>query len=193
MIFNVPNMLTLSRIVMIPAVTWFLWQGDDISRWIAMLFYFVAAVSDFFDGYLARVLNQSSVIGQFLDPIADKLLVASILMVLVANGQVDDIHFLAGLVIMMREIAVSGLREFLGGIQVSVPVSSLAKWKTTAQILCLGFLIVGPASDPFPWAFLSWITVPSSEIGIGLLWVSAILTLITGADYLRAGIKHMKN
>ena len=193
MIFNVPNMLTLSRIVMIPGVTWFLWQGDDISRWIAMLFYFVAAVSDFFDGYFARVLNQTSVIGQFLDPIADKLLVASILMVLVANGQVDDIHFLAGLVIMMREIAVSGLREFLGGIQVSVPVSSLAKWKTTAQILCLGFLIVGPASDPFPWEFLSWITVPSSEIGIGLLWVSAILTLITGADYLRAGLKHMKN
>ena len=192
MLLNVPNMLTILRIVLIPAVAWFLWQGDDVSRLIAFGLYFLAGVTDFLDGYLARSLGQTSAIGRFLDPIADKLLVACIIMVLTANQQLTGIHFLAGLIIMMREITVSGLREFLGGIQVSVPVSSLAKWKTTAQILSLGFLIIGSASDPFPWEFLSFFTFPSIEVGLIMLWLAAVLTVITGVDYLRAGLKHMK-
>lgn len=189
---NIPNLLTLLRIALIPLVAWFLWVGSDISRWIAFGFYVIASLSDFFDGYLARALNQASPLGRMLDPIADKLLVATIIMVLVANGQIDGIHFMAGLMILMREIAVSGLREFLGELQISVPVSQLAKWKTTGQILCLGFLIVGPASAPFPGEFLNDVSIPSQIIGLGLLWLSALLTVITGADYMRVALKHLK-
>lgn len=188
---NIPNILTISRIALIPLVAWFLWADDPISRWIAFGFYFLASISDFFDGYLARELNQMSALGRMLDPIADKLLVATLIMVLIANGQVAGIHFVAGLVIILREIAISGLREFLGEIQITVPVSKLAKWKTTAQILCLGFLIVGNASNPFPWELLNGITVPSHQIGIILLWLSAGLTLITGINYAQATAKHL--
>ena len=153
-------------------------------------------ITDYFDGYLARAQGAVSRLGIFLDPIADKIMVAAVILVLSAQGvltgpYVGDMHVIAGLIILIREIAVSGLREFLGGLQVSVPVSKLAKWKTTFQIICLGALILGQA---LPW----WnvmvggleMNVPHT-VGLTTLWAAAALTVITGWDYLRVGLKHM--
>ena len=146
--------------------------------------YFPACITDFFDGYLARAWSQQSAFGRFLDPIADKLLVAALLTMLVGIGTIEGMTVLAAVVIMCREILVSGLREFLAEARVGVPVSLLAKWKTTMQMLALGFLIVGAAGPEFG-------PMNTTEIGIYGLWGAAILTLVTGYDYLRAGIRHI--
>jgi CDP-diacylglycerol--glycerol-3-phosphate 3-phosphatidyltransferase/cardiolipin synthase len=135
-------------------------------------------------------------LGQFLDPVADKIMVATVILVLAAQGvlrgpYVGDMHVIAGWIILVREIAVSGLREFLGGLQVSVPVSRLAKWKTTFQMICLGSLILGKA---MPWWNMDigalTINVPHT-VGLTTLWAAAVLTVVTGWDYLRVGLKHM--
>lgn len=150
-----------------------------------MLGLFTAAgITDFFDGYLARRSNQVSAFGRFLDPIADKLLVAALLLMLVGFERMTPWSYLPAVVILTRELLVSGLREFLAQTQVSVPVSTLAKWKTTLQMFTLGFLIVG--SDAPAW-------IPAQAIGEVGLWLAALLTLITGYDYLKAGIGHMLN
>jgi CDP-diacylglycerol--glycerol-3-phosphate 3-phosphatidyltransferase/cardiolipin synthase len=163
--------------------------------------YCIIAITDFFDGYLARAQGTVSKLGIFLDPIADKIMVAAVILVLTAQGflrgpYVGDVHVIAGLVILVREIAVSGLREFLGGIQVSVPVSKLAKWKTTFQLVSLGALILGGAVHGQPCQAVgdmcktvsqSWVHL----VGLGALWAAAVLTCITGWDYLRVGLKHM--
>ena len=168
---GLPNLLTLSRILVIPLIVGFIWYGEDTYRWIAFGLYAFAGITDYLDGYLARSLNQHSDFGRLLDPIADKLLVGAVLFSL-----------LPALIILLREILVSGLREFLAEIQVRMPVSRLAKWKTTFQIGSLGFLIVGSAGP-------DWL--PTVLIGEGLLWAAAILTLITGYDYLRSGLTHV--
>jgi cardiolipin synthase (CMP-forming) len=144
-------------------------------------------VTDYFDGYLARSSGTVSKLGVFLDPIADKIMIAAVILVLTAQGflrgpYVGDAHVIAGLVILLREIAVSGLREFLGGLQVSIPVSQLAKWKTTFQFVALGALILGGAVPAFPWVH---------QAGLVSLWIAAALTLVTGWDYLRVGLRHM--
>lgn len=143
----------------------------------------LAGVTDFFDGYLARRSNQVSPFGRFLDPIADKLLVAALLLMLVGFERMTVWTYPAAVIILMRELLVSGLREFLAQTQVSVPVSTLAKWKTTLQMFTLGFLIVG--NDAPSW-------IPAQAIGELGLWLAAILTLITGYDYLKTGLKHMQ-
>jgi cardiolipin synthase len=155
-----------------------------LGSWLALAAYTYACVTDFFDGYLARALEQQSALGKFLDPIADKLLVSAVLLMLVANDHVTGLTLLPAIVILSREILVSGLREFLAEVQIGVPVTQLAKWKTTLQMLALGFLIVGSAGPDFG---------PLSTLDIGIIgiWIAAALTMITGYDYLRAGLKHI--
>lgn len=182
--FSLPNILTFGRILAVPAlVVCMLWPDSDTARWTALGIFAAAAITDFFDGYLARVMNVQSALGRMLDPIADKLLVSISILMLASSDTLRDWHLWAGVIILCREILVSGLREFLAELQVSVPVTRLAKWKTTAQLVALGFLLAGPAGDkvlPF-----------NTEIGLILLWISAILTLYTGYDYFRAGIHHL--
>jgi CDP-diacylglycerol--glycerol-3-phosphate 3-phosphatidyltransferase/cardiolipin synthase len=154
-------------------------------RWWALGFFVAAAVTDYLDGYFARAWHQYSAIGRMLDPIADKLLVAATLLMLVADETISSWSIWAAIIILCREILVSGLREFLAELRVSVPVTKIAKWKTGMQLVAIGFLVAGPAGD----AILpeNWTTM----VGIGLLWVAAGLTLYTGWDYFRSGIKHL--
>ena len=182
-VWNLPNILTYGRIVAVPVVAGLLMYGGNNARWAALAIYIVAAITDFFDGYLARKWQQQSSLGRMLDPIADKVLVAVVLLVLSADGILNGGHRWAAIIILSREVLVSGLREYLGELQVSVPVTRIAKWKTTVQLVAIGFLIAGPAGDT--------ITAHVTPIGIGLLWIAAGLTLYTGYDYFRAGIRHV--
>ncbi|MEM7651812.1 MAG: CDP-diacylglycerol--glycerol-3-phosphate 3-phosphatidyltransferase [Pseudomonadota bacterium] len=185
--WTVPNILTLARIGAIPLVIAGLMVGGDTFRWVACGVFVAACLTDFFDGYLARVLEQQSEFGRFLDPIADKLLVAALLLVLTASGEISGLSVIAAVIILCREIMVSGLREFLAGRQVTVHVSRLAKWKTTIQLVALAILVVGPAGQGI-LNMLGLGSVDVVTIGIAALWVAAVLTLITGAQYLAAGI-----
>jgi len=181
---KLPNLLTYGRVIAVPLVIICMYWPDEYwMRWAALGIFTLAAITDFFDGYLARVWSQQSSLGRMLDPIADKLLVASCLLMLVANHDIRSWSIWAGIVILCREILVSGLREYLAELRVSVPVSTVAKYKTTLQILSLGFLIVGFAGED--------IVPHTRDIGLVLLWAAALLTLYTGWDYLRAGFKHV--
>ncbi|MGB0671129.1 MAG: CDP-diacylglycerol--glycerol-3-phosphate 3-phosphatidyltransferase [Rhodospirillales bacterium] len=179
---NLPNLLTFSRIAFVPLVVGALYIEPPLGPWLSLGLYAAACLTDFFDGYLARAWEVQSALGRMLDPIADKLLVASLLMVLVGLGRLEGLHLFAAVVILAREILVSGLREFLAELRVRVPVTYLAKWKTTIQMLALGFLIVGPTGPQLG---------PLSTLQVGLvgLWIAALLTLVTGYDYLQAGLK----
>jgi cardiolipin synthase (CMP-forming) len=192
-IWNVPNVLTYGRIVIIPLVAGLLmWPGDrndDTARWIALALFIIAAITDFFDGFLARRWHLTSSLGRMLDPIADKVLVAVVLLVLSADGILRGGHIWAAVIILSREVLVSGLREYLGQLRVSVPVTKIAKYKTTVQLVALGFLIAGPAGDKLLGAWEIYHVV--TRIGIFGLWIAAALTLYTGWDYFRAGFKHV--
>ena len=182
--WSLPNLLTYGRILAIPALVAILfWPRDDWMRWLALAIYTLAAITDYLDGYIARAWSQQSAIGRMLDPIADKLLVAALLLMLVYTGQIEGWTLWAAIVILCREILVSGLREFLADLKVSVPVSKVAKWKTTAQLFALGFLIAGPAGDK--------VLPGNTMIGVVLLWAAAGLTIYTGWDYFNAGIRHL--
>ena len=186
--YNIPNLLTYGRILAVPViVVCFFVEGElassDFARWTALAIFVVASLTDFLDGYLARIWNQTSNIGRMLDPIADKLLVASILLLVAADGTIAGWSLWAAIIILCREILVSGLREYLAALRVSVPVTKLAKWKTTAQLIAIGFLLAGEAGDqviPF-----------TTQLGLLLLWLSALFTIYTGYDYFRAGIHHL--
>lgn len=182
MLTSLPNLLTLSRIAVIPFVVGLLFVDADWAAWTTCGLFALAAITDYFDGRLARAWAQESVIGKFLDPIADKLLVSAVLFLSVATGRVTGVSVLAAVVILLREVLVSGLREYLAGLNVGVPVTRLAKWKTAIQMVALGFLIVG---DHGP----SWL--PITTIGLVGLWAAAALTLITGWDYTVVGLRHM--
>ena len=181
--WNLPNLLTYGRLAAVPVVAAILfWPHDDWARWTALAIYALAAITDFFDGYLARAWQQQSSLGRMLDPIADKLLVAAVLLMLSADGTIAKGSLWAAIVILCREILVSGLREYLAELRVPVPVTAVAKWKTTAQLFALGFLIAGPAGDA---------VLPNTiVIGTVLLWVAALLTLYTGWDYMKASYDH---
>jgi cardiolipin synthase len=180
---TLPNLLTLSRILAVPLLVGLLWWPQWRTGYgFAFALYCLMGITDYFDGYLARSHGTVSKLGIFLDPIADKIMVGAVILMLVATRDISGFHIIAGLVILLREIAVSGLREFLAGLQVSVPVSQLAKWKTAFQLICFGALILAGALPQVP--VLHW-------IGIGTLWLAAILTLVTGWDYLRVGVRHM--
>ena len=180
---TLPNILTLSRIVTVPLLVFFLWWRDwQTGYGLAFATYCLMGITDYFDGYLARSRGTVSKLGIFLDPIADKIMVAAVILMLCAKGIIADLHVMAALIILLREIAVSGLREFLGGIQVSVPVSALAKWKTPLQLMSLGGLVLAGAVPGSPWVH---------DISLAMLWGAAVLTMITGWDYLRVSLKHM--
>ena len=182
-VWNLPNVLTYGRIAAVPLVAGLLMWGGNNARWVALAIYVAAAITDFFDGYLARKWQQQSSLGRMLDPIADKVLVSVVLLVLSADGILFGGHIWAAIIILAREVLVSGLREFLGELQVSVPVTQIAKWKTTVQLVAIGFLIAGPAGD---------LVLPyTTQLGIGGLWIAAGLTLYTGYDYFRAGMRHV--
>jgi cardiolipin synthase (CMP-forming) len=181
---SLPNLLTYGRIAAVPAVAGLLFlPNDGWARWTALAIYIIAGVTDFLDGWLARAWAQQSALGRMLDPIADKLLVAACLFMLAADGTIGEWSLVAAMIILTREILVSGLREFLAELRVGVPVSSVAKWKTAAQLVAIGFLVAGPAGEQvLPGTIL---------IGLTLLWFSAVLTLYTGWDYLKAGLHHL--
>ena len=183
MLTKLPNILTLSRIAAIPVLVALLYFHTPATRWLALALFTLAGLTDYLDGYLARHRGEVSALGRFLDPIADKLLVASLIVVLVAIKQIDGLVVIPAIVIVCREILVSGLREYLAEVKVPLPVSRLAKWKTTIQIVALGFLILGTEAGP---AFL-----PMDWIGDTGLWIAGLLTFVTGYDYLARGLAHM--
>jgi cardiolipin synthase len=185
---TLPNLLTLSRILAVPILVFQLWRPTTIDYAITFVLYCLVGITDYFDGYLARAQGQISRLGQFLDPIADKIMIAAVLVMLISSRNssgepiIHSFHIIPALVILLREITVSGLREFLASLQVSMPVSKLAKYKTTLQLIALGALIL---SGGFPQQ--DWV----HAVGLASLWLAAALTLITGYDYLRIGLKHM--
>ena len=184
----IPNLLTYARIVAVPIVVGAMYwqsilQGGLWLRWVALAIFVAAGITDILDGYFARSLGQQSSFGRMLDPIADKLLVSSCLLMLAADETIKGWSLWAAIVILCREILVSGLREYLAELRVSVPVTRLAKWKTLGQLVAIGFLIAGEAGEK--------ILPQTVQIGITLLWLSALLTLYTGWDYMRAGLRYM--
>jgi len=185
---SLPNLLTLSRILAVPILVFLLWRPAPLDYAITFVLYCVVGITDYFDGYLARAQGRISRLGQFLDPIADKIMVGAVLVMLISSRkanpmpEIAGLHIIPALVILLREIIVSGLREFLAELRVSIPVSALAKWKTAFQMIALGALILGGAMPEMPWVH---------TVGIVCLWLAAALTLVTGYDYLRIGLKHM--
>ena len=183
MFTSLPNLLTLSRIAVIPLVVGSFYLEGEWPRWMACWVFVAAAVTDWFDGHLARTRNEVSAFGRFLDPIADKLLVASTLFMLSTFDRIDAASVMPALVILLRELMVSGLREFLAELQVGVPVTKLAKWKTGFQMVALPVLLVGDVGPEI---------LHPKALGEACLWVAAALTLITGWDYLQAGLEVLR-
>lgn len=182
-VLSLPNVLTYLRILAVPAVVGcLLGIPSDTGRWLALFIYVLACLTDWLDGYLARVWHQQSTLGRMLDPIADKLLVGASLLALAADRTIGDLSLWAAVIILCREILVSGLREFLAELNVKIHVTQLAKWKTTLQMIALGVLIAGPAGDK--------IISHTWGVGLALLWIAAALTLLTGYDYLKAAVRH---
>src|SRR5262245_10440036 len=179
---SLPNLLTYLRILAVPAVALCLILiPGDAGRWWALAIYVAACITDWLDGFLARAWRQHSLLGRMLDPIADKLLVGTTLLMLTYDQTIGRAHVAAAVIILCREILVSGLREFLAELNVKVHVTQLAKWKTTLQMVALGILLAGPAGDKL---------VPGvTTSGLALLWVAALLTLWTGYDYLKAAVR----
>lgn len=179
---NIPNALTVARIVAVPLLIAVFYLPAPAANWVAMAVFVAASVTDWVDGWLARRWEQQSDFGKVLDPIADKLLVASALFMLAAFDRLSIPSIVASIAILGREILVSGLREFLAG-RASLPVTALAKWKTAVQMIAIAVLLVGPAAPS---------GIPAQRIGEIGLWIAAVLTLVTGWDYLRRGLELMR-
>ena len=193
---TLPNALTYARIAAVPAVVAAMYWQDVLHgglwlRWVALTIFIAAGVTDILDGYFARVWGQQSSFGRMLDPIADKLLVSSCLLMLAADGTIRGWSLWAAIVILCREILVSGLREYLAELRVGVPVTTLAKWKTTAQLVAIGFLLAGAAGDALVSSIVKLSGPFVTDVGLVLLWISALVTLYTGYDYFRAGVRHL--
>ncbi len=178
---DIPNYLTYGRIIAIPFIIVLALWGSDMLRWVALVLFALAAITDFFDGYLARKWGTVSPIGQMLDPIADKLLVGALLIAFAYDGTFSKFDLIPAIAIMMREIFISGLREFLGNKKIILPVSMLAKYKTTVQLVALGLLFALPMMPVFGLI---------SDI---FLWVAAALTLWTGWSYWQGALKHLRD
>lgn len=182
MLTTLPNLLTLSRILAMPLVVATFYLPEPLGPWTGCAIFAVAGVTDWLDGRLARAWEQQSELGKLLDPIADKLLVAGTLLMLTAMQRISAAAVLPALVILSREILVSGLREHLAGMRVKVPVTNLAKWKTAIQMMAIGVLLIGDSGPAFLHVKL---------LGESLLWIAAIFTIVTGYKYLHAGIVHV--
>jgi len=179
--FNIANFLTIARIIVIPIIVICIYLKSPFYGWVAFVLFCIASITDYFDGYIARIRNEITNFGTFLDPIADKLLVAAVILILTSKGIIADWETIPALIILLREIAVSGLREYLAGIKISVPVSRIAKLKTSIQLIALALLILSESQISL---------LPIVFIGKIALWSAGILTLYTGFDYLKSGIKH---
>ncbi|PCH98892.1 MAG: CDP-diacylglycerol--glycerol-3-phosphate 3-phosphatidyltransferase [Alphaproteobacteria bacterium] len=181
MIFNLPNCLTLLRIACIPVIAALMMTPEAWAAWTALGIYTVACISDWLDGYLARRMNITSAFGRFLDPIADKLLTAILLLMFAGLGRLEGLWIIPAAFIIFREVFVAGLREFLGPHKIIIHVSTLSKRKTMSQMIAMGFLVVGDFGNP---------VLPNTVfIGHILISISAVLTIITGWDYMRQGMK----
>ncbi|MGI4945247.1 MAG: CDP-diacylglycerol--glycerol-3-phosphate 3-phosphatidyltransferase [Janthinobacterium lividum] len=187
MLTDLPNVLTLSRIAAIPVVVALALYGQPACDLAACVLFSAAGVTDWLDGHIARNRKQLSDLGRMLDPIADKLLVGASLMVLASTGRLALWGLYPAIVILLREILVSGLREHLAGLRVGLPVTRLAKWKTGFQMGALGTLLAGDSTAHL----LGLGALPVAWIGGGMLWIAAVLTLVTGWDYLTAGLRHV--
>ena len=185
--YNLPNLLTISRIVVIPVIFLTIYIHSAWWYLIGGSLFIIAAITDYLDGYLARSRNELSAFGRLLDPIADKLLVVSALMIIVANGLVDNISYIPVVVILCREILVSGLREFLSEVRVGLPVTRLAKWKTGFQMTALSVLLMSPAK------FFNVIEGFWVGLGTVCLWVAGVLTFITGYQYFEKSLAYIKS
>ena len=181
---NLPNILTYGRIAAAPLVGATYYIPGDWGPWIAFLIFVSASLTDYLDGYLARAWQQQSALGRMLDPIADKLLVAVSILVLAEDGMFDGWSWWAAVIILMREVFVSGLREFLAELRVSVPVTRLAKWKTAMQLVAIAALLIAPALQGAKSGLII-------DLGLIFFWAAALVTLYTGYDYFRAGLKHI--
>lgn len=181
-IYTIPNIITFIRIILIPIILYLLFSENPNIVLLAGVLFIISSISDYFDGYLARVLNQSSKLGTLLDPIADKLLIASVIVVLVDTNVISNLHVIPAIIILLREIAISGLREFLAKMNTDMPVSRLAKYKTTFQMVSLSILIIslGFQLNDFLW-----------NLGLVTLWIAAIITLLSGYNYMAKGLKHI--
>ena len=178
----IANILTVSRVlVLIPYVILFYIPGS-LANWIAVWLYGYACVTDYLDGLAARLRNEESPFGRFLDPIADKILIVTTLLMLAGTGRIHGISLIPAVIILCRELLISGLREFLSDVKISVPVTVLAKWKTALQMVSLGIILADEANDVF---------FCLHEIGFVMFWTAAILTLITGYEYLKASYTHL--
>ena len=181
---NLPNILTFFRIAILPVIIGLFFIPESWAAWTALGLYTLASITDFLDGYLARKWKVISPIGTFLDPIADKIFIVSLLIALAGFDRLEGLWLVPAIVILVREILISGLREFLGPKNIQLPVSQLAKWKTTVQMIALGFLIVGNFGN---------VVLPNTMIyGHVLLTIAAVLTVMTGWRYLIEGLKHIK-
>ena len=178
---NLSNFLTLIRVAIIPIIVLCIYLKSPFFGWIAFILFCLASITDYFDGYLARIRNEVTNFGTFLDPIADKLLVAAVILILTSKGVIADWETIPALIILLREITVSGLREYLAGIKISIPVSQIAKLKTLLQLCALALLILSESiTDIVLIVFL----------GKLFLWTAGLLTLYTAYDYVKASIKH---
>ena len=186
MIFKIPNILTIGRIIIVPIFVFTFFLPGFFGDLIPFFLFVAASFTDFLDGLLARLFKEESKLGELLDPIADKILVASALVLLIMNGTIKNYEVIAAIIILTREILISGLREFLAKGQISLPVSSLAKFKTFIQMFSIAILLTGGTGNKL----INFQDYNAQTIGIILLWISAFLTLYTGYEYLRKGIVH---
>ena len=186
MIFNVANLLTILRVLFIPLIIFIFFLDSDFMRKLAALFFLIASITDYLDGLLARFFKEESKLGELLDPIADKIIVATALILLVMDGTIKNYEVIAAIIILTREILISGLREFLAGGRIKLPVSNLAKAKTFLQMFAISALLTGETGNKI----INFQDYNAQTIGMILLWLSAFLTLFTGYEYLRKGIDH---
>ena len=185
--FKIPNILTIGRIIIVPFFVVSFFLPGFYGEIIPFLLFLLASFTDFLDGLLARLYKEESKLGELLDPIADKIIVSAALILLVMNGTIQNYEVIAAIIILTREILISGLREFLGKVQVQMPVTSLAKVKTFIQMFSIAILLTGETGN----TIINFEDYNAHTVGIILLWLSAFLTLYTGYDYVRKGIEHI--
>tara|TARA_B110000046_G_scaffold110244_1_gene117489 strand:- start:1318 stop:1902 length:585 start_codon:yes stop_codon:yes gene_type:complete len=186
MLRKIPNILTIGRILLVPFFVLAFYLPGFYGDLTAFALFVIASFTDFLDGMLARMLGEESKLGELLDPIADKIIVATALILLVMDGTIRQLEVIAAIIILTREILISGLREFLAKGQIKLPVSNLAKLKTFLQMVAISLLLTGETGNKI----LNFQDYNAQTIGIILLWLSAFLTLYTGYEYLRKGIDH---
>ena len=184
---KIPNILTIGRIILVPIFVFTFYLPGLLGDLMPFLIFVLASFTDFLDGLLARLYKEESKLGELLDPIADKIIVASALVLLVMNGTIVNYEVIAAIIILIREILISGLREFLAKVQVSMPVTSLAKFKTFIQMFAIAILLTGESGN----MLVNFGDYNAHSIGIVLLWIAAFLTLYTGYDYVKKGINHV--